>query len=256
MRLDKLQREFRDHLLDRPSVVRAEVKGDLDVYHFAYRAQLLNCLRDTFDKTWSWLGDDAFEAAARAHIETHPPHAWTLNVYGDSFDRTLAALYPDDPEVAELAWLEWTLRRAFDGPDADPVDPAALAAIDWDQAVLYFVPTLKLGEVRTNCAALWSALNAGDTPPPAERLPAPATMRIWRQGLSTRFHTADAVEERALHLAVHGGADFPELCAVLASALGEEAGMAEISRILGLWLQDGLIASIIDRPGDRQPLSE
>ena len=255
MNLIRLQQDFSAHLLDRPSAISAEVQGDLAVYHYAYRAQLLNCLRDTFDKTWAWLGDDGFEDAARAHIEAHPPSAWTLNVYGENFDRTLAGLHPDDPEVAELAWLEWSLRRAFDGPDADPVDPAGLASIDWDQAVLYFVPTLKLGGVTTNCAALWTALAAGDQPPPAERLPAPAAIRVWRQELSVRFNTMDAVEERAARL-VLDGSDFPELCAVLASELGEEAGGAEVGRILGLWLQDGLIAAISDRPGDRQPLSE
>ncbi len=255
MKLLQLQEQFRNHLLDRPSGIAAVVKGDIDVYHYAYRAQLLNCLKDTFDKTWSWLGDDGFEAAARAHIEAHPPSAWTLNVYGEGFDRTLAELHPDDAEVAELAWLEWTLRRAFDGPDADPVDQAALAAVDWDEAVLYFVPTLRLGTVTTNCAALWSTLTAQTTPPPAERLPVPRTLRIWRQGLSVRFHTLDDTEERALRL-VLGGADFPELCGILTAELGDQDGPAEIGRILGLWLQDGMIAAISDHPGDRLPLSE
>jgi len=255
MKLLQLQEQFRNHLLDRPSGVVAEISGDLAVYHHAYRAQLLNCLRDTFEKTWSWLGDDGFEAAARAHIEAHPPSAWTLNVYGEGFDRTLAGLYPDDPEVSELAWLEWTLRRAFDGPDADPVEQATLAALDWDQAVLYFVPTLRLGTVTTNCAALWSALAADTAPPPAQRLPAPCGLRVWRQGLSVRFHTLDAAEERALRLAL-GGADFPEICGILATELGEQESSAEIGRILGLWLQDGMIAAISDQPGDRLPLSE
>jgi len=255
MKLGRLQEAFRDHLLDRRSAILPEVTGDLGVYHYAYRAQLLNCLRDTFDKTWSWLGDDGFEAAAHAHIEAHPPSAWTLNVYGEGFDRTLAGLHPDDPEVAELAWLEWTLRRAFDGPDAEPVDQSVLAAIDWDQAVLYLVPTLRLGLVATNCAALWSALSDGETPPPAERLPAPMAVRVWRQGLSTRFRSIEAVEERALRL-VMDGTDFPDLCAALAADLGEERGGAEVGRILGLWLQDGLITEISDLPGDRLPLSE
>ena len=255
MKLGKLQEAFRDHLLDRPSGIAPEIVGDIDVYHYAYRAQLLNCLRDTFDKTWSWLGDDGFEAAARAHIEANPPSAWTLNVYGENFDRTLADLHPADPEIAELAWLEWTLRRAFDGPDADPVDQASLADIDWDQAILYFVPTLKLGLVATNCAALWSALADTETPPAAAHLPAPAAIRVWRQGLSTRFRSIDAIEERALRLA-RDGADFPELCAVLAAELGEDRGSAEIGRVLGSWLQDGLIAAISDHPSDRLPLSE
>ncbi|HMA48492.1 MAG TPA: DNA-binding domain-containing protein, partial [Magnetospirillaceae bacterium] len=239
MTLARLQQDFCAYLLDRPNRIETEVAGDLEVYHHAYRAQLLNCLRDTFEKSWSWLGDEAFEAAARAHIEAHPPHAWTLNVYGEGFDRTLAEHHPEDPEIAELAWLEWALRRAFDGPDADSVDPAVLATIDWENAVLHLVPTVRLGSVITNCAALWSALAEDETPPPAQRLPGPAAIRVWRKGLSAKYRSIDAVEERALRL-VLGGADFAQLCAVLAAELGDERGTAEIGRILGIWLQDGL----------------
>jgi hypothetical protein len=166
MNLETLQADFCAYLRDRPNAIEPQITGDLAVYHHAYRAQLLACLRDTFEKTWSWLGDDPFEDAARAHIEAHPPHSWTLNLYGEGFDATLARLHPDDAEIAELAWLEWTLRRAFDGQDADPIDRARLAEIDWDNAVLHLVPTLRLGTVTTNCAAIWAALSE-EQPPPA-----------------------------------------------------------------------------------------
>jgi hypothetical protein len=237
MSLTQLQQDFCAYLLDRPNAIEAEVTGDIGVYHHAYRAQLLNCLRDTFDKTWSWLGDDRFEAAARAHIEAHPPSGWTLNVYGEGFDRSLASLYPDDPEIAELAGLEWRLRRAFDGPDAEPVDPSELGAIDWDNAILHAVPTLALGRVTTNCAALWSALAEGVAPPAAERLPEPAAIRIWRLGPSSRFRSIGLAEEQALRL-VLAGARFAEICERIAH------DSAEIGQIFGLWLQDGLIAAI------------
>jgi hypothetical protein len=237
MKLQHLQQDFCAYLLDRPSAIEAEVAGDISVYHHAYRAQLLNCLRDTFEKSWSWLGDDRFEAAARAHIEAHPPHGWTLNAYGEGFDRTLAALHPHDPEIAELAWLEWRLRRAFDGPDAEPVDPAELGTVDWDNAVLHPVPTLALGTVTTNCAALWSAMAEGSTPPAAVRLGQPAAIRVWRLGLSSRFRSIDAAEERALRLVIEG-APFAEVCGLF------EADPSEAGRVFGLWLQDGLIAAI------------
>ena len=253
MKLPDLQSDFCAYLLDRPNRAAAEAVGDLSVYHHAYRAQLLGVLRDTFEKSWSWLGDDAFEAAAHAHIAAHPPSSWTLNVYGGGFDRTLAGLHPDDPEVAELAWLEWTLRRAFDGPDAGAFDPSGLAGIDWENAVLYPVPTLALGPVTSNCAAIWSALAEGATPPPAERQPIAGAIRVWRQGLSARFRSIDAAEERAARLMLEG-AGFAEICALLA-AEGLDEGGAEIGRILGAWLQDGLVAAISDHDDDRLPIS-
>ena len=242
--LRALQHEFCAYLLDRPSRIGEQALGDMDVYHHAYRAQLLHCLQDTFEKTWSWLGDEAFEAAARAHIEANPPISWTLNVYGLGFDRTLAGLHPEDPEIAELSWLEWHLRRAFDGPDADPLDTATLGAIDWDGAVLYPVPTLTLGAITSNCAAIWTALAEGNTPPPAERLPSPGAIRVWKQALSPKFRSVDAAEERALRRLL-AGAGFAAICADLADE-------QEIGRILGLWLQDGLIAEISE---DHLPMS-
>ncbi len=248
MSLHTLQSDFCAYLLDRPSGIEPEIAGDLAVYHHAYRAQLLNCLRDTFEKTWSWLGDEPFEEAARAHIQAHPPHSWTMNVYGEGFDQTLAGLHPDDPEIGELAWLEWTLRRAFDGQDADPIDPSRLADIDWDNAALHPVPTLRLGTVTTNCAAIWSALSQEQAPPAAARLPAPAAIRVWRQGLSVQFRSTDPVEEQALRRVLEGR-DFAEICARCESP-------DEIGRILGLWLQDGLIAEITDHPSDRLMISE
>jgi hypothetical protein len=248
MNLQALQTDFCAYMLDRPNALEPEIDGDLAVYYHAYRAQLLTCLRDTFEKTWSWLGDERFEEAARTHIEAHPPRSWTMNVYGEGFDATLARLHPEDPEVAELAWLEWTLRRAFDGQDADPVDRARLADIDWDNAVLDPVPTLRLGTVTTNCAAIWSALSQEQTPPAAARLPVPAAIRVWRQGLSVQFRSIDPIEEQALRL-ILDGCDFAEICA-------RSESPDEIGRILGLWLQDGVIAEITDHPADRLPMSE
>ena len=247
MTLGALQGDFCAYLLDRPNRIGEQAVGDMDVYHHAYRAQLLNCLKDTFEKSWSWLGDEAFEAAARAHIEACPPFSWTLNIYGLGFDRTLAALYPADPEIAELAWLEWHLRRAFDGPDAAPLDPATLGAIDWEAAMLYPVPTLALGAITSNCAAIWTALSEQTTPPPAEKLPEPGAIRVWKHGLSPKFRSIDAIEERALRLLL-AGADFATICADLADE-------QEIGRILGLWFQDGLIAALSDQPEDHLPLS-
>jgi len=248
MTLGRLQEEFCAYLLDRPNAIEREIRGDMDVYHHAYRAQLLNTLRDTFEKSWAWLGDDRFEEAARTHIAAHPPHSWSLNVYGEGFDRTLAGLYPDDPEIPELAWLEWSLRRAFDGPGTAPLDASELADVDWDNAILFFVPTLTTRQVSSNCAAIWSALAEDTTPPPAEALPAPAAIRVWRHGLSPHFRSIGLAEEQVLRQAATG-AEFAEICAIL----GGDAD--EIGRILGTWLQDGMIAAIFDHAGDRLPMS-
>lgn len=247
MSLLALQRSMRDHILagaaEPPQGVAASAERGLAVYRHAYRAQLVACLRDTFEKTWAWLGDEAFDAAALTHVEAHAPSAWTLADYGGDFVQTLSGLYPDDPEVAELAWLDWTLRRAFDGADAEPISPEALAKVDWETAVLTFVPTLTVGEVVTNSAAIRGALADEVTPPGVERLPAPAAIRVWREGLSPQYRSIEVLEMHALALAA-GGATFAGLCAALAGDGDPDRAARRAGALLAAWLQDGLVASI------------
>ena len=63
-----------------------------------------------------------------AHVARVPPSSWTLDAYPRDFPATLAPLYPDDPEVAELAVLELALAEAFVGADAaGPIAPTQAA---------------------------------------------------------------------------------------------------------------------------------
>jgi hypothetical protein len=238
---------MRDHLLNGAGISARRMHGDstagLAVYHNAYRAQLIDCLRDTYEKLAAWLGDDAFDDAARAYVEANPPRSWTLSDYGERFGATLATIYPEDPEVAELAWLDWTLRRAFGAADCDPIDAAGLADIDWDQAVFSFVPTLTLNLVQTNCAAIWSALATGTMPPPAERLPSATTIRVWRAGLSPQFKTIAPTEARALRLAM-AEFSFGEICRIAIDEVDESGAVQAASQLLSTWLSDGIIVGV------------
>ncbi|WP_066819092.1 HvfC/BufC N-terminal domain-containing protein [Sphingomonas mali] len=247
MTLAELQRGFLDLLLD-PSrdpgtAFDADGAAGLAVYRNAYGAQLVACLKDSYERLWAWLGDERFEAAAYHHVAGHPPASWTLGEYGIGFAETIAGLYPDDPEVAEIAALDWALRRAFDGPDASVLDPASLVAIDWDEAVLRFVPTLDLLPVHTNCGAIWTAIAGGETVPAAEHLPQPGWIRVWRVGLQPHFATIETEELAALQLAT-SGMSFARLCDRLAGEIGVEAAVEKAGQYLAVWLQDQMIAEI------------
>lgn len=246
MSLLALQRDFRRHLVNAPTDMRlwageGAVPG-LAVYHNAYRVQLSDCLAETFPQTHAWLGGEAFIHAARTHIESSPPSGWTLGVYGDTFDRALAVLYPDDPEVAELARLEWLLSRAFEDRDVAAMPADAIAAIDWDHAALRFVPT-RVSPVRTNAGGLWSALAAGARPPLPAMLPAPAMMLVWRQDFTPCFRTIELIEHGAIAL-MQAGTGFAALCDMLVDARGADAGVALAGAMLGQWFSDGLIAEM------------
>lgn len=247
MNLLAVQRNMRDHLISGAEEIKAQIHGDasprLAVYHHAYRAQLLDCLRDTFERVWAWLGDIGFEAAACRYIESHPPRSWTLSAYGNDFDRTLSGLYPDDREVAELAWLDWSLRRAFDGRDARPVAASALTDIDWDHAFLRLVPTLRIRSISTNCAAIWTALSENNTPPAAMRLHAPAALRVWRKEFAPHFRVVDSIEQHVLLMAC-GGASFEAICTAIAERTEPARAPQVAGALLAGWLQDGLVIAV------------
>ena len=250
MNLLAVQRSMREYLIRGADEIRVQIHGDassrLAVYHHAYRAQLIDCLRDTFERVWTWLGVAGFEAAARRHIESHPPHSWTLNDYGDNFDCTLSGLYPDDREVAELAWLDWSLRRTFDGLDATPIPLDTLSDIDWDNAVLRILPTLRMTSISTNCAAIWTALSEEKAPPVAARLHAPMALRVWRKDLSPHFRAVDSIEHQALLMA-SAGASFAAICSAIAGRMEPAKAPEAAGALLAAWLQDGLIIAVENR---------
>lgn len=247
MSLLALQRDFRAWLAEESEEAADRLgrsaRPGLAIYQNNYRAQLVGCLSESFERVRLWLGDEPFLSIAAAHIDLTPPHAWTLDAYAAGFPDTLERLYPDDPEIAELGWLDLALSEAFVGPDAQPIDPAGLGEIDWDRAVLRLAPTLATKLFRTNAAAIWSALSAEEMPPAAVQLPAPAAMIVWRKHLVPCFRTAEPGESRALELA-GSGASFGALCAALVEDLGEQEGIAAAGALLGRWIGDGLIAGI------------
>jgi hypothetical protein len=252
--LAALQAAFHDHLLDRPSTFAAAVApgGRIDaarrlhIYHHAYRARLLENLQDAFEKTWTYLGDDAFEAAALAFVAAHPPQHRNLRWHGAEFPRWLAARYPQDVDIAELAMIDWQLRSAFDGPDAAPLAPATLAGLDaeqWETVGFRFAPTLFFAPLRSNAAGIWHALDRGEAPPPAASLPDAAWLLIWRKGWQPHFRTIDAVEHAALSQ-LREGASFASVCASLGDRAADGDAAATAAQHLGTWLRDELVVGL------------
>jgi hypothetical protein len=247
MNLLALQRDFRAWLAEESEEAAerlgAGARPGLGVYLNNYRAQLIDCLSDSFERVRLWLGEERFLGIAAAHIDLTPPHAWTLDAYAACFPDSLERLFPDDPEVAELGWLDLALSEAFVGPDADPVDPATLAGVDWDSAVLRLTPTLATRCFTTNAAAIWSALSAEEAPPAAQQLPGPTTMLVWRKEHVSCFRTAEPGETGAIGLA-QTGAGFAAICAGLIEELGEEQGVAAAGALLGQWIRDGMVVGV------------
>jgi hypothetical protein len=246
--LIEMQRDFRTWLQrgEQSSADRIgrDAQAGLRMYRNNHRGSLFACLEETFERTRQWIGDDAFRDAVAAHIERVPPSSWTLDAYPRDLPATLGALYPDDPEVEEIAAIELALSEAFVAADSEPLAIDTLGAVDWDNAVLVFTPSLDLLPAWTNAAEIWAAMADGSVPPRATPSPDGQAVLVWRQEEVSRLRSIDGDEHHALRIA-RAGRPFSGLCKALVEfADDEQAGIELAGKFLGRWLADGLIIRI------------
>lgn len=237
-------------LLELQTAFRAEiVGGDEDaepsspgmaIYRDAYRSRLLAALETSFERTRRWVGAEAFTAAACHYVLTSPPCDWTLDTYGAGFPALLETLFAGDPEVAELAWLEWQMQAAFAAPDAPELDPAKLAAADgsetdWDRLGFVMAAGFAHRPIATNSPSLWSVL-ASDADCAVSRKK--ACIVVWRSGSSPHFRVCDEAEYESLVLLAKGGT----LADIARSAFADRLPIW-----LTQWLREGIFASAVPR---------
>jgi uncharacterized protein (UPF0276 family) len=249
--LVEVQRRLADHVLDRGdpqahSLVNAsdDFDGDqrLGIYRHAYRARLCEVLADSYAKTRLFMGSNTFDEHASAFAVAHPPLTRSLSRYGASFPEYLAGLYPANPELHELAQLDWDLRTCFDGPDI-PALCADVAHADagstWLVRERPLHPSLCLQEATTNVAQLWNAIDADQPVPKAELLTEPSSLMVWRKDLQPHFQTLPTAQARFAKCLMLGNS-IQQACDVLAGSdtLEDPAQLAEWLRD---WLSNGLL---------------
>lgn len=251
MTMATIQNEFCDALRDAPSLIASRIstrsQHGLAVYRNNYEAQLRDCLGDLYERTWSYIGDDSFYEATVFHRGQRPPKSWTLDRYGDDFDLSVAALYPDDPDVPELAWIEWALRRVFSGPDA--AAPALRLVGGATEPTLALHPTVLLRPVVTNAAAIWSGLGEG-APPEAQRLSAPTAILVWRNELVPQFRSVMG-DELVMLTQLVDGETFDEACDAMFGDQDPQRVLAQFQATLGQWLAEGVLveSAVTDSTG-------
>lgn len=200
-KLKELQLRMKSYVLDQASEpMHASVatpagvdsKERLNIYHNAYRARLSEILADTFAKTYLYLGSDLFDQHAAQFAVRHPPQERSLNRYGAAFANYLRNIYPNNPELFELASLEFALRICFDGADAPPLTRELAqqdSAQSWLQQSGVLNPSVQRLVVTTNVVAIWHAINNAADVPPVEHLHSAATLLVWRKDLQPHFRT-------------------------------------------------------------------
>lgn len=249
------QQAFMAQILDdevpAPTAWTRRHAAGMQIYRNAYRARLVDALRDTFERTARWVGEDAFRQAAAHHLITSPPNSWTLDDAGQGFAETLAGLFPGDPEVAELAWLEWSMHSAFVAADAIVLDAAAFGEAtasfgeaDWAGFGLGFLPGMAQREMRHDILEMWQeTAGEGTVERAAQPLAEPKHCVVWREGFKPVFMLLDDCEGASL-AAMRGGASYGECCELLVERIGDERALARAGEMLARWIGEGLIVAV------------
>jgi Putative DNA-binding domain len=249
---------IQDDSLPLPAGWTDRAAAGMAIYRNNYRTALVDALRETYARTARWVGEDAFRQAAAHHLILHPPSSWTLDAAGLGFDQTLAEIFVQDPEVAELAWTEWAMLQVFGARDAVPMNAAGFAAAtagfgeaQWDGLRLQCMPRLATRLITQDLPAIWQQLEAAltaeedtDFVPVDAPLAAPLACHVYREGEQPVFVTAPAYEYGAL-TAMLADASFGAVCELLAEQLGPEEAAQEAGAMLGRWLHHGLIEAVL-----------
>ena len=250
--LRETQQQLADYVLARSEndiakQLRAATDVDLNqrvgIYKNAYQTRLAEVLADTYAKTLLYMGSDVFDPHAHDYAIDHPPLTRSLNRYGEGFAAHLHRAYPEHPELAQLAQLDWDLRVCFDGSDVAALDAASVAA---DRESLWMSrsdtlhPSLVLREISTNVVALWRAIDEDADVPEAVRLIAPVTLSVWRKALQPHFKTLETGEAVFIRMLMQGHS-----IADVATTLEGTAHLSDpmtLARWLGEWWEDGFLA--------------
>lgn len=213
----------------------------LEVYHHAYFARLLSCLREEFPILVQTITEEVFDAFASDYLQRHPSRSYTLGRLSAAFTAYLAGTRADEGDapaepgweefVIDLATLEWTYGEVFDGPGVEtepPFDPAALAALDpeaWPAVRFSPVPCLRLLALRFPVNRFYAAARTdADTPPPAA---AATYLAVTRRDYVVRHVELSAAEFALLTELTAGAAMGPAVAGLAARGALDPADLEE-----------------------------
>jgi hypothetical protein len=255
-RLRQLQRDLQDHLLGEPSSIADAIvdapplptPARLGIYRNAYRVRLIDALGDTYPVLHALLGDEVFAALGEEFVTAHPSVHRSIRWYGAELSDFVGQCppYAEQPILAELALLEWTLAEVFDAADAEPIPRAAFSAVDasaWSELKFEFHPSLRRLCLRWNTTAVWQAMSHAQAPPDPVCAEHPVPWLLWRQDLQNYFRSMTADEAAALDL-VRSGGNFGKICEALAEWLPDDEIPLRAASLLGTWADSGIIVDI------------
>ena len=215
----------------------------LSIYHRAYRLRLCEVLRDSFAKTSAYMGE-LFDQHASAFAVAQPPALRNLGRYGASLPAFLQQTYPDNPELAELAQLDWDLRSRFDGADApasgldalQPYDEGNLPCLTMSSPLH---PSVVLRNSQSNAVKLWRAIDDDTEVPEVQLDDSGAGLVVWRWDLQPHFMRLDTAQYRFMQ-ALDQGSSIQDAAQSFA-----DTEVLPTPEVLGAWLQSWMSQGLL-----------
>ena len=172
------------------------------VYRNNVVAGLMATLMDAFPAICRIVGTEFFRAMARAYVVSEPPRTPILLDYGAGFPGFISEFGPAAtlPYLSDVARIERAWTEAYHAPEAPPIDPAALMAIEPDELPeirLLLHPSVRIVRSQLPAFTIWR-MNVNDG------VPTPVDLDAGGEDVLIVRSTAD-VEVRSMP---GGGAEF------------------------------------------------
>ncbi len=237
----------------------------IGIYANAYYARLLECLGECFPMLKQAVGEEVFTGFAFEYLQHYPSRSYTLDRLGENFPRFLEETRPGPedggPPPGEVGWpdflidlatLEWTLAKVFDGPGTEGqtlLTSEALQAFPADrfaEARLIPVPCLRLLASRYPVNAWFTAARRAEE---GEEIPipdpAPEYTAITRRDFVVRRYSL-TLPQYTLLTALQSGTTVAEALAATAAVtdLDDDALAAELRSWFRLFTAEGFFREI------------
>lgn len=234
----------------------------LSIYANAFYARLLECLGACFPVLKEAVGDEVFDSFAFEYLQRYPSRSYTLDRLGENFARFLEETRPDGDAAGAVDWpdflidlatLEWTIAKVFDGPGVEGqplLTPETLRAATAEGfAGLRLVPVvcLRLLAFRYPVNAYYTAArHAAD----GEELPLPEPaaehVAVLRRDFVVRRYPL-SLPQHLLLQAIQAGSPLDEALAAAAAAsdLDDEALAAELTAWFRFWTAEGFFQGVV-----------
>jgi hypothetical protein len=256
--LPSLQRWLQDCILAGGAGAEAHVAGDgrlsasdrVGIYAQAYRARLLETLRDEYPALRLLVGDTVFELFAQGFLAASPPRHFSLYELGAGFADYLAAARPpgDDAMLAlpeHLARLERAraeVHRAR-GLEGGPAAPIAADSALLPGTKLRLPASVRLLRLGWDFRALIEAADDEGAAVVPERRETPTA--VARSHYRVAVHALEPARYAFLEALGSDGADVHAAAAQAARTVGRPAGA--LLADLALWLPGAAARGLVSR---------